>query len=236
MKGWQVYTTVGRVPDYVLVWGRLVRRIVRAFRQLNDGQEPTDRQVFDFLQSLEKPEFARKIRLCRIRSFRQEEPSVVSLDQPRSLHDSKSSVLEAFITGPDQRASESVAELNLMWAGIMFHLETWPDRRERDILVHLFGQQEGPPKTLQALGVCYGISRQRVCQIRARGLTRLLKLLKSPLTPQQLLDASRLMEEDRVLQEQEEGYGTEGSGLVLPTTEAVQADVKAWLRSCTRKK
>jgi RNA polymerase sigma-32 factor len=51
-------------------------------------------------------------------------------------------------------------------------MQSLPER-EREIVIASFVQE--PPKTLAELGETYGISRERVRQLRERGLERLRK-------------------------------------------------------------
>jgi RNA polymerase sigma-32 factor len=74
---------------------------------------------------------------------------------------------------------ESAALLSLKMAGLrrvlVDVLSTLPDR-ERDIVVAT--QVSDPPATLEGLGTRYGISKERVRQLRERGLQRLREALR----------------------------------------------------------
>ncbi len=50
------------------------------------------------------------------------------------------------------------------------------DPRERSILVHYFGLEGQEPKTLEEIGQIFGISRERVRQLKERAIAKLKKL------------------------------------------------------------
>ena len=46
-------------------------------------------------------------------------------------------------------------------------------QREREVIELRFGLRDGQPRTLDEVAKCYGITRERIRQIEARGLIKL---------------------------------------------------------------
>ena len=94
-----------------------------------------------------------------------------SLNQPSA--DGEGEDIINHLPDPDCDVEHDVAErhdLAVFRRTVMEHFAKLPDR-ERDIVVSTI--LKDPPMTLQQLGEIYGISRERVRQLRERGLERL---------------------------------------------------------------
>ena len=53
----------------------------------------------------------------------------------------------------------------------------WLDERERSILLHRYGLQQGSePLTLEEVGTRFGVTKERIRQIEARALQKLRKI------------------------------------------------------------
>ena len=52
-------------------------------------------------------------------------------------------------------------------------------QREREVIELRFGLRDGQPRTLDEVARCYGITRERIRQIEARGLVKLRQPLRS---------------------------------------------------------
>jgi RNA polymerase primary sigma factor len=51
--------------------------------------------------------------------------------------------------------------------------------REREVIELRFGLRDGHPRTLDEVARCYGITRERIRQIEARGLLKLRQPVRS---------------------------------------------------------
>lgn len=103
----------------------------------------------------------------------------VSLNAPRSREDSDSGeFMDSLVDeAPSPEAQVAATEEGDYRRDLLNQaLATLPDR-ERDILMQRQLQED--PKTLEELGVVYGISRERVRQLEARALDRLKKTVAS---------------------------------------------------------
>ncbi|RBI85241.1 RNA polymerase subunit sigma [Rhodosalinus halophilus] len=85
------------------------------------------------------------------------------------------SEIQELLEDPDADTETRVGESldrRAFWKSVASHMQSLPER-EREIVIASFVQE--PPKTLAELGETYGISRERVRQLRERGLERLRK-------------------------------------------------------------
>lgn len=105
-----------------------------------------------------------------------------SLNQPAALGEGDDII--HFLKDPNCDVEQDVADRldrNTFWEEAMTHFGKLPDR-ERVIVVSTV--LKDPPMTLEQLGGIYGISRERVRQLRERGLQKLRQsmsdLLKHP--------------------------------------------------------
>ena len=83
------------------------------------------------------------------------------------------SEIQELLEDPDSDTEAAVGarmDRRAFWTQVAGHIRTLPER-EREIVIASFVQE--PPKTLAELGETYGISRERVRQLRERGLERL---------------------------------------------------------------
>ena len=92
------------------------------------------------------------------------------------------SEIQELIEDPDADTEAEVGariDRRAFWSTVAGHMQTLPER-EREIVIASFVQE--PPKTLAELGDAYGISRERVRQLRERGIERLRKAFATEAT------------------------------------------------------
>jgi RNA polymerase sigma-32 factor len=85
------------------------------------------------------------------------------------------SEIQELLEDPDADTEAEVGariDRRAFWSSVAGHMQSLPER-EREIVIASFVQE--PPKTLAELGEAYGISRERVRQLRERGIERLRK-------------------------------------------------------------
>ncbi len=96
-----------------------------------------------------------------------------SLNRPAAGEDG--SDIQDLIEDPSGDAEARVGarlDRRAFWRTVAGHMSALPER-EREIVIASYVQE--PPRTLAELGETYGISRERVRQLRERGLERLRK-------------------------------------------------------------
>lgn len=113
--------------------------------------------------------------------------STVSMDTPATA-DEESSKISDFIVDnsmitPDSRVSQD----NLLED--MKDILNQLSQKERDVLILRYGlDNNGGKKTLDEIGVQYGVSRERIRQIETRALSKLKKLCKNPEVQEDLMN------------------------------------------------
>jgi RNA polymerase primary sigma factor len=162
------YGSLIRMPVH---WNQFRRRVSRDARDLaNDNEGPVTREQMAASHGLDRERFE-----AMAQSFQ-----FVSTDAPIGEDDDRTleSTLPAEEPEPIERAEQSSLRHRLGQA-----LEQLP-QRERIILRQRFGLNDDEPETLEQLGEQFGVSRERIRQLEARGL----KLLKAICTRQGLKD------------------------------------------------
>jgi RNA polymerase primary sigma factor len=101
--------------------------------------------------------------------------STTSLDAP--VGDDDGDEMSNFVSDPDElddvkNEIDVEDDLNLISQGM-----SCLNERERDILVQLFGLTDGESKSLEEVGATYGLSRERIRQIRDGALAKMRKEL-----------------------------------------------------------
>jgi RNA polymerase primary sigma factor len=139
-----------------------VRRIGYQASQLTQelGREPTQRELADQL-GLREDEIAAALPLARV---------AVSLDAP--MGDDRNAQLLDILPddeGPAADAAATVADMSSTVSSAMGVL----GKRETEVLTMYFGLDGKDPRTLEEIGARYGITRERVRQIKDRALWRL---------------------------------------------------------------
>jgi RNA polymerase primary sigma factor len=100
----------------------------------------------------------------------------VSLHEP--LGGDGERALEDFLDDPDAQNPGQMVDQHLLRERIAEVLRSLTPR-EREVIELRFGLKDGHPKTLEEVARAYGITRERIRQIEARGLLKLRQPLRS---------------------------------------------------------
>jgi len=134
---------------------RISRRLVQEY-----GREPTPEEIAVYMDTTpEKVRDTLKISL-----------QPVSLETP--IGDEEDSTLGDFIPETNSDGPIEEASSNLMNESVRTVLETL-DVREKQVIEHRFGMNDGRAKTLEEVGRYFGVTRERVRQIEAKALRKL---------------------------------------------------------------
>ena len=153
-----------RIPVHV---AETLTKINRTRHELAQtlGREASDEEVATAL----------KMRLEEIQYYSSLPLSTTSLDAP--VGDDEGDEMSNFVADPssDQAGDRIDVEdnLNLISKGMALLNE-----RERHIILQLFGFVDGESKSLEEVGAQYGLSRERIRQIRDGALAKMRKELK----------------------------------------------------------
>ena len=159
-----------RIPVHMV---ETINKLVRTQRQLLQqlGREPTAEEVGKVLEL--PPE-----RVREIIKFSQEP---VSLESPVGEEDDSS--LGDFIEDPDAVVPIDAASFILLQEQIEGVLHTLTDR-EKKVIQLRFGMVDGQPRTLEEVGIEFGVTRERIRQIESKTLSK----LRHPSRAQKLRD------------------------------------------------
>jgi len=148
-----------RLPVHVLDKMSHIRKVEVKLREVLD-REPTDEEVADDLG----------LNARRIRQYREAARAPVSLDSPMSLDDS-TSIAEHV---PDANAAAPFEQLvRHNDHELMREVLATLDPRESRVLAMRFGLDNGQPKTLEEVGACLGVTRERIRQIQEEALLKM---------------------------------------------------------------
>lgn len=162
--------------------GRTIRIPVHMVEQLNKihraertlvqelGTEPTSEQVAKYLG----------MTVDHLTSIRQQTAEPVSLDMPVGEEDD--STIQDFCTDDSKTPEDEITQMALR-----DQLEKSMSclvPRERDILRMRFGLDDGVPKTLEQVGLEFGVTRERIRQLESKAL----KKLRNPKVSRKLID------------------------------------------------
>ncbi len=153
------YGSLIRMPVH---WNQFRRRVSRDARDMaNENDGPVSREEIAASHGLDRERFE-----AMAQNFQ-----FLSTDTPISDDDDRT--LESTLAADDPEPAEQAEHTSLRQ-----HLEVALDQlpsRERVILRQRFGLDDDEPETLEQLGEQFGVSRERIRQLEARGL----KLLKN---------------------------------------------------------
>jgi RNA polymerase primary sigma factor len=152
-----------RIPVHV---AETLTKINRSRHELAQslGREATDEEVAAAL----------KMPLDDIRYYASLPLSTTSLDQP--VGDDEGDEMSNFVADPSENDTDSIDvedDLGLISKGM-----SCLNERERDIIIKLFGLTDGESKSLEEVGAQYGLSRERIRQIRDGALAKMRKEIK----------------------------------------------------------
>jgi RNA polymerase primary sigma factor len=139
---------------------------VRGELSIAQGREPTVEEIGAVLDI--KPE--------EVQSLRVVGRHPVSLHEP--LGGDGERALEDFLGDPDAASPSHAVDRNLLKERIAEVLRSLAPR-EREVIELRFGLRDGHPRTLDEVAKAYGITRERIRQIEARGLLKLRQPLRS---------------------------------------------------------
>src|SRR5262245_2581535 len=159
-----------RVPCHQV--GRLAEiERVRGELAVSGGKEPTVEEIAAVMGV--DPDETRSLRVVSRHP--------VSLHEP--LGGDGERALEDFLDDPEADNPGQLADQHLLRERIAEVLRSLTPR-EREVIELRFGLRDGHPKTLEEVARAYGITRERIRQIEARGLLK----LRQPLRSQRLAD------------------------------------------------
>jgi RNA polymerase primary sigma factor len=154
-----------RVPCHQVGTLAAVER-VRGELSIQQGREPTVEEIAAVLGVT--PEETQSLRTVARHP--------VSLHEP--LGGDGERALEDFLDDPDATNPGKAVDQHLLRERIAEVLRSLTPR-EREVIELRFGLRDGQPKTLEEVARAYGITRERIRQIEARGLLKLRQPLRS---------------------------------------------------------
>jgi RNA polymerase primary sigma factor len=154
-----------RVPCHQVGTLAAVER-VRGELSVQQGREPTVEEIAAVLGVT--PEETQSLRTVARHP--------VSLHEP--LGGDGERALEDFLDDPDATNPGQAVDQHLLRERIAEVLRSLTPR-EREVIELRFGLRDGQPKTLEEVARAYGITRERIRQIEARGLLKLRQPLRS---------------------------------------------------------
>jgi RNA polymerase primary sigma factor len=154
-----------RVPCHQVSMLAAIER-VRSELSLEYGREPTVEEIAKHLGVT--PEETRSLRLVARHPLSLHEP--LGDDGERSLED--------FLGGTETTSPSQRVDQHLLRERISEVLRSLTPR-EREVIELRFGLRDGHPRTLDEVARCYGITRERIRQIEARGLLKLRQPVRS---------------------------------------------------------
>src|SRR5262245_33959275 len=154
-----------RVPCHQVGTLAAVER-VRGELSIQQGREPTVEEIAARLNVT--PEETQALRVVARHP--------VSLHEP--LGGDGERALEDFLDDPDATNPGKAVDQHLLRERIAEVLRSLTPR-EREVIELRFGLRDGQPRTLEEVAKAYGITRERIRQIEARGLLKLRQPLRS---------------------------------------------------------
>jgi RNA polymerase primary sigma factor len=167
-----------RVPCHQVGTLAAVER-VRGELSIQHGREPTVEEIAKVLG----------VTTEETQSLRAVARHPVSLHEP--LGGDGERALEDFLNDPDATNPGQQVDQHLLRERITEVLRSLTPR-EREVIELRFGLKDGHPRTLEEVARTYGITRERIRQIEARGLLK----LRQPLRSQRLADFAEEPEAD----------------------------------------
>ena len=148
-----------RVPVHMV---ETINRVSRMRRQLTVelGKDPTPKEIAERLDMTEE----------KVNDVLQFSMEPVSLETP--IGEEEDSSLGSFIEDEKADMPEETAIKTNLRESIMESLNRLTDR-ERDVLLLRFGLIDGRQRTLEEVGVEFGVTRERIRQIEAKALRKL---------------------------------------------------------------
>jgi RNA polymerase primary sigma factor len=148
-----------RVPVHMI---EQINKVVRESRQLMQrlGREPTDEEV---ARQLDWP-------LSRVKQAKSVAREPISLETP--IGEEEDSLLGDFIEDKDVENPATKIAYTLLQEHLQSVLATLPPR-EQEVLRMRFGLEDGYSLTLEEVGLCFNVTRERIRQIESKALRRM---------------------------------------------------------------
>lgn len=148
-----------RIPVHMV---ETINRYLKLSRKLMQdlGREPTPDEIAE----------AMEIDVDKVREIMKVSQEPTSLATP--VGDDEDSFLGDFIQDTTQPTPYDAASKELLKEHLEEVLHTLSDREKR-VLILRFGLEDGRPRTLEEVGVEFGVTRERIRQIEAKALRKL---------------------------------------------------------------
>ncbi len=159
-----------RLPVHVVDKVAHIRKAEMKLREALD-REPTDEEIAEEL----------RLNPRRVRQYRDAARSPVSLDSPISAEESNT--ISEIVADPNAAAPFERLVRDNDNALVQEVLATLTER-ESKILALRFGLHDGKAKTLEEVGVHFGVTRERIRQIQDEALQKMRKTMEERDTPQ----------------------------------------------------
>ncbi len=149
-----------RIPVHMV---ETINKLVRVSRQLLQelGREPTPDEI---AQEMDVP-------VERVREIQKIAQEPVSLETP--IGEEEDSHLGDFIEDDAAPSPADAASYTLLQEQLGKVLKEHLSARERRVLELRFGLKDGKTRTLEEVGQCFGVTRERIRQIEAKALRKL---------------------------------------------------------------
>jgi len=150
-----------RVPVHMI---EQINKVVRESRQLLQtlGREPTDEEIAEKLGG--------NWTAIRVKSVKNVAREPISLETP--IGEEEDSLLGDFIEDKDVENPANQTAFKVLQEQLSGVLSTLP-AREQEVLKMRFGLDDGYSLTLEEVGLCFNVTRERIRQIEAKALRRL---------------------------------------------------------------
>jgi len=148
-----------RIPVHMV---ETINRFLKLSRKLMQelGREPAPEEIAEAMQ----------IEVTKVREIMKVSQEPTSLATP--VGDDEDSLLGDFIQDTTQPSPYDAASRELLKEHLEEVLQTLSDREKR-VLILRFGLEDGRPRTLEEVGVEFGVTRERIRQIEAKALRKL---------------------------------------------------------------
>jgi RNA polymerase primary sigma factor len=148
-----------RIPVHMV---ETINRYLKISRKLMQdfGREPTPEEIA----------LAMQVDVVKVREIMKVSQEPTSLATP--VGDDEDSFLGDFIQDTTQPTPYDAASRELLKEHLDEVLQTLSDREKR-VLILRFGLEDGRPRTLEEVGVEFGVTRERIRQIEAKALRKL---------------------------------------------------------------
>jgi RNA polymerase primary sigma factor len=148
-----------RIPVHMV---ETINRFLKISRKLMQelGREPTPEEIATVME----------IEVSKVREIMKVSQEPTSLATP--VGDDEDSFLGDFIQDTSQPSPDDAASRELLKEHLEEVLYTLSDREKR-VLILRFGLEDGKPRTLEEVGMEFGVTRERIRQIEAKALRKL---------------------------------------------------------------